>query len=119
MTETATSPGADGSFQALQNAVDTFNREATAKKKSELIDKKVEFSTLLPQAKKDLEKCIKKPEPEKSKLRHAWYQTKRGLEKFCKYAVQYSNVMDVMVSAHPEIAALACTNRRICWVKTG
>jgi hypothetical protein len=77
------------------------------KKRHELIDKKAQFSSLLAQAQKDLEDYTRKPEPEK-KFRHAWYQTKRGLEKFCKYAHQYAGVMDVMVSAHPEIAALAC-----------
>ncbi|KAH7379760.1 hypothetical protein BKA64DRAFT_686284 [Cadophora sp. MPI-SDFR-AT-0126] len=101
------SPGAEEAYQELQDAVDIFNREVTAKKKGEHIEKRVQFSSLLVQAQKDLDECIKKPEPEKSKLRHAWYQTKRGLEKFCKYAMQYSKVMDVMVSAHPEIAALA------------
>ena len=80
----------------------------SVKKRNELIDKKAQFSSLLSQAQKDLEEYTRKPEPEKSKLRSAWYQTKRGLEKFCKYAYQYAGVMDVMVSAHPEIAALAC-----------
>jgi hypothetical protein len=103
-------PGVIGSFQALQNAVDTFNREVTIKKKNELIERRPEFSSVLAQAQKVLEECIRKPEPEKSKLQHAWYRTKRGLEKFCKYAKQYSDVVDVMMSAHPEIAALACMN---------
>jgi hypothetical protein len=102
------SPGSAESLQALQLAVDTFNREVSIKKGHELIDKKAQFSSLLSQAQKDLEEYTRKPEPEKSKLRSTWYQTKRGLEKFCKYANQYAGVMDVMVSAHPEIAALAC-----------
>ena len=73
-----------------------------------LIDKQTNFHVLLGVVQEDLKKRFSAGVPQ-SKKTQIWRVIKSGLEKFCQVVHHYSAVMDVLVSAHPEIAALACT----------
>ena len=72
-----------------------------------LIDKQTKFPVLLEFAQEDLKKrfSVKTSQSKKTQI---WRHVKSSLEKFCQVVYHYSSVMDVLVSAHPEIAALAC-----------
>ena len=72
-----------------------------------LIDKQTSFSGLLNTAQEDLQARFSTRTPLKKKTQ-IWRNIKVGLEKFCQVVYHYSSVMDVLVSAHPEIAAFAC-----------
>ena len=72
-----------------------------------LIDKQAKANSLLEIAQHDLKKHFSSKTPQ-SKKNKVWHKIKSGLEKFCQVVYHYSSVMDVLVSSHPEIAALAC-----------
>ena len=72
-----------------------------------LIDKHTNVKVLLRAAQEDLNKRFS-AKTSHSKSTQMWRNIKAGLERFCQVVYHYSSVMDVLVSAHPEIAALAC-----------
>ena len=73
-----------------------------------LIDKQTNFHALHEIVQEDLKKRMSAGMPQSRKTQ-IWQKIKSGLEKLCQVVHHYSAVMDVLVSAHPEIAALACT----------
>ena len=73
-----------------------------------LIDRKTQFLDLHRTAQEDLEKYLSNDRTSHSKRTQIWRNVKSGLERFCKCVHRYSSVMDVLSSAHPEIASLAC-----------
>ena len=62
---------------------------------------------LLQAAQEDLKKRYSASTPQ-SKKTQIWRNIKSGLGRFCQAVYNYSSVMDVLASSHPEIASLAC-----------
>lgn len=106
-TLTATSLASSAFVSSLKGAVEGFNESARQDRRDLLIDKQTKFNVLLEVAQEDLQKRFS-PRTPQSKKTQVWQNIKSGLEKFCEVVYHYSSVMDVLVSAHPEIAALAC-----------
>lgn len=106
-TLTATSLASSTSFGSLKSAVEGFNASVTRDRQDLLIDKHTNVKFLLRAAQKDLERRFSAKAPG-NKSTQIWRKIKTGLERFCQVVYHYSSVMDVLVSAHPEIAALAC-----------
>ena len=102
------SPVSQSARAALEDAVESFNRDVPSSKASELIDKRTEFATLSKYAQKELALRYGEDTVPQRKRDRLWRSTKRGMEKFSKTIYNYKGVMDVLVSAHPEIASLAC-----------
>ena len=94
-------------FCELEAAVKDVNHHVPQDRKDLLINKQTKFKNLLQNAHEDLAKRYSTEVPSSKKTR-IWQKTKAGLEKFCRVVYHYSSVMDVLVSSHPEIAALAC-----------
>lgn len=103
----ATSLASSAAFRSLKRAVASFNDNVTRDQQDLFIDKKTNFDVLLEVAQQDLKKRFGARVPQ-SKKTQIWQSIKSGLEKFCQVVYHYSSVMDVLVSSHPEIAALAC-----------
>lgn len=89
------------------STVEDFNEGMTRDQRHLLIDKKTSFNVLLQVAQEDLNKRFSAKTPQ-SKKTQMWRKIKSGLERFCQAVYNYSSVMDVLVSSHPEIASLAC-----------
>ena len=106
-TLTATSLASSASFGSLKSAVEGFNASVTQDRQDLLIDKHTNVKVLLRAAQEDLKRRFSAKAPP-NKSAQIWRNIKTGLEKFCQVVYHYSSVMDVLVSAHPEIAALAC-----------
>lgn len=104
---TATRLVFSASFSSLKIAVEGFNNSVTQDRRDLLIDKQTEFKVLLEVTQEDLKKRFSAKTPH-SKKTQIWRNIKSGLERFCQVVYHYSSVMDVLVSAHPEFAALAC-----------
>lgn len=105
-TLTATSLASSAFVSSLKGAVEGFNESARQDRRDLLIDKQTKFNVLLEVAQEDLQKRFS-PRTPQSRKTQVWRNIKSGLEKFCQVVYHYSSVMDVLVSAHPEIAALA------------
>ena len=102
------SVASSASFSSLKMTVEAFNSCVAQDRRDLLIDKQTKFHALLGIAQEDLKKRFSAGMPQNKKTQ-IWQNIKSGLEKFCQVVHHYSAVMDVLVSAHPEIAALACT----------
>lgn len=89
------------------SAVDDFNEVVTRDQRDLLIDKQTSFNVLLQAAQEDLKKRFSAKTPQ-SKKTQIWRNIKSGLQRFCQAVYNYSSVMDVLASSHPEIASLAC-----------
>lgn len=94
-------------FDALKTTVDTVNKDIPQDRQDLVIDKQTKFKSLLQTAKEDLANRYPDELPS-SKRNKLWQNIKKGLTKFCQVVYHYSSVMDVLVSSHPEFAALAC-----------
>ena len=105
---TTISVASSASFSSLKTAVEVFNNSVTQDRRDLLIDKQTNVHVVLGVVQEDLKKRFCPGVPQ-SKRTQIWRNIKSGLEKFCQVVHHYSAVMDVLVSAHPEIAALACT----------
>ena len=92
---------------SLDTAVESFNRTVPSDRQNLIIDKRTSFTGLLSLVKDDLKKQYPNDFP-KSKTSKILRTVKSRLEKFCQVVYHYSSVMDILVSSHPEIAALAC-----------
>jgi len=88
-------------------AVEDFNESVTQGRQNLLIDKQTHFRDLHRIAQEDLKKRFAVTTPQKRRTQ-IWRNIKLGLEKFCQVVYNYSSVMDVLASSHPEIASLAC-----------
>ena len=87
--------------------MECFNASVTQDGQDLLIDKHTDVKVLLRAAQEDLKRRFSAKGPP-NKRTQMWRNIKTGLEKLCQVVHHYSSVMDVLVSAHPEIAALAC-----------